>query len=318
MSEPLPALCRSPSRRRRRTIELAQEADRRGFAGIYVPSRRRMSTCEALSGTRAHPLRTAIAPIYQRTMVDFAQSAAMMHGSGGRFRLGLASRTGRPMCDGVTRASRWPTRARSSRSTAPRPGSVRCRRSWSRPFAKDGGAGGRAGPGRDLRQAACRTCPSDGRPAGGKAQRSGLLHRNMIPTCISDDVEAARATNRKPSAIRLCRTTEYWKEAGYIGNGRDREATPRDAATTWPKFLTDNGLKTTRCSGGGEGARRRRPWRASGVHADPCAVLGRRQSVEGDRRVFAAFRLRGPESDRQPRQFLRLARRILSGDSRRG
>ncbi|MDP1962748.1 MAG: LLM class flavin-dependent oxidoreductase, partial [Reyranella sp.] len=92
MSEPLPALCLiAMPGRRRRTIELAQEAERRGFAGLYVPSPTGgMSTCEALAwNTASIPFGTAIAPIYQRTIVDFAQSAAMMHEvSGGRFRLG--------------------------------------------------------------------------------------------------------------------------------------------------------------------------------------------------------------------------------------
>ena len=39
MAETLPALCliAAPGSRRR-TIALAQEAERRGFAGIYVPS----------------------------------------------------------------------------------------------------------------------------------------------------------------------------------------------------------------------------------------------------------------------------------------
>src|ERR1700728_3657785 len=78
--------------RRRRTIEIAQEIERRGFTGIYSPSMfGNMSFCEALSwNTTTIPFGTAIAPIYQRTIVDFAQSAAMMHEvSGGRFRLGI-------------------------------------------------------------------------------------------------------------------------------------------------------------------------------------------------------------------------------------
>src|SRR5271165_2109000 len=75
MPTQLPALCLiAVPGRRRRTIELCQETERRGFAGIYSPS----------------PFGTAIAPIYQRTIVDFAQSAAVMHEvSGGRFRLGI-------------------------------------------------------------------------------------------------------------------------------------------------------------------------------------------------------------------------------------
>ena len=39
MSEPLPALCLiAMPGRRRATIELCREAERRGFDGIYVPS----------------------------------------------------------------------------------------------------------------------------------------------------------------------------------------------------------------------------------------------------------------------------------------
>src|SRR6476646_438934 len=93
MSEPLPALCLiAVPGRRRRSLELSQETERRGFAGIYVPSPfGNMSMCEALSwNTSSITFGTAIAPIYQRTMVDFAQSAAMMHEiSGGRFSLGI-------------------------------------------------------------------------------------------------------------------------------------------------------------------------------------------------------------------------------------
>jgi len=93
MSEPLPALCLiAVPGRRRRTIELSQETERRGFAGIYTPSPfGNMSMCEALSwNTESTTFGTAIAPIYQRTIVDFAQSAAMMHEvSNGRFRLGI-------------------------------------------------------------------------------------------------------------------------------------------------------------------------------------------------------------------------------------
>src|SRR4051812_7033055 len=107
MAEPLPALCviAAPGSRRR-TIDLAREAERRGFAGIYVPSPfAGMTTCAALSWqTASIPFGTAIAPIYQRTVVDFAQSAAMTYEvSGGRFRLGIGVSHGPSMARlGVT------------------------------------------------------------------------------------------------------------------------------------------------------------------------------------------------------------------------
>src|SRR6202051_3714723 len=93
MPPTLPALCLiAVPGRRRLTIELCQAAQRRGVAGIYTPSPfGNMSLCEALAwNTNSIPFGTAIAPIYQRTVGDFAQSAAMMHEvSGGRFRLGV-------------------------------------------------------------------------------------------------------------------------------------------------------------------------------------------------------------------------------------
>src|ERR1700759_1282377 len=93
MAQRLPAISLvAVPNRRRLTIEIAQQIERRGFAGIYSPSMfGNMSFCEALAwNTDSIPFGTAIAPIYQRTEADFAQSAAVMHEvSGGRFRLGI-------------------------------------------------------------------------------------------------------------------------------------------------------------------------------------------------------------------------------------
>src|SRR6185436_5876764 len=93
MPDTLPALSivAMPGRRRQ-TIELCREAERRGFDGVYVPSPMgNMSMCEALAWqTDKMRFATSIVPIYQRTMIDFCQSAAMMHEvSGGRFSLGI-------------------------------------------------------------------------------------------------------------------------------------------------------------------------------------------------------------------------------------
>src|SRR6185503_16305815 len=78
--------------RRRLTIDLARDIERRGFSGIFSPSMfGNMSLCEALAwNTERITFGTAIAPIYARTVQDFAQSAAFMHeASGGRFRFGI-------------------------------------------------------------------------------------------------------------------------------------------------------------------------------------------------------------------------------------
>jgi len=93
MNKSLPALSLvAVPGRRRVTLEIAREAERRGFAGLYVPSifgNMAQSTALALA-TEHIVFGTAIAPIYARTVEDFAHSAAYIHEiSGGRFRFGI-------------------------------------------------------------------------------------------------------------------------------------------------------------------------------------------------------------------------------------
>ena len=93
MPQPLPAvsLVAVPGRRRA-TLDAAVEIEKRGFAAIFAPSLyANMALCEALCHVTSRiPFATSIAPIYARTVGDFAQSAAFMHEvSGGRFRLGI-------------------------------------------------------------------------------------------------------------------------------------------------------------------------------------------------------------------------------------
>src|SRR6188472_1353837 len=78
--------------RRRQTLDIARELERRDFAGVYVPSRfGNMAQCTALAlATERIMFGTAIAPIYARTVEDFAHDAAYLHElSGGRFRFGI-------------------------------------------------------------------------------------------------------------------------------------------------------------------------------------------------------------------------------------
>ena len=93
MPETLPALSLvAVPGRRQTTLDLAREIERRGFAGIYVPSIfGNMAQCTALAlATERLRFATAIAPIYARTVEDFAHSAAYIHEiSGGRFAFGI-------------------------------------------------------------------------------------------------------------------------------------------------------------------------------------------------------------------------------------
>ena len=90
---PLPALALAAvPGRRAKTLELAQEIERRGYAGIYCAS---FGDGVGLSHSLAHvteriPFGTAIANIYTRHAVDYAQTVSTIHEiSGGRFRFCL-------------------------------------------------------------------------------------------------------------------------------------------------------------------------------------------------------------------------------------
>lgn len=181
-----------------------------------------MSFCEALAwNTTTLPFGTAIAPIYQRTIGDFAQSAAAMHEiSGGRFRLGI----------GVAHA---PSHVRMGVTPGKPLGDIR---GFVEKFrAQDG-----LGPLPPIIVAALRRrmVALAGEIAEGvvfaNASRSHMAtslaalpaHKrndpaffigNMIPTCISDDIEAAKAVNRRTliNYGLLPNYRNYWKEAGY-------------------------------------------------------------------------------------------------------
>jgi alkanesulfonate monooxygenase SsuD/methylene tetrahydromethanopterin reductase-like flavin-dependent oxidoreductase (luciferase family) len=286
--------------RRRRTIEIAREIERRGFAGIYSPSMfGNMSLCEALAwNTTRIAFGTAIAPIYQRTVVDFAQSAAVMHEiSGGRFKLGI----------GVAHAQ---SHIRMGVTPGKPLGDIR---TFVEAFhAQDG-----LGPPPPVIIAALRKkmVALAGEIAGGvvfanaslshmaaslaalpPARRDdpGFFIGNMIPTCISDDIEAAKAVNRKTltSYAFLPNYRNYWKEAGYedemaaietaIAEGRTADV-PRYLSDRW---LEDNTLfgPATRVRDGVEA------WRAAGVRdlvIVPSSAAG--NQIKALEEVFAAF-----------------------------
>jgi alkanesulfonate monooxygenase SsuD/methylene tetrahydromethanopterin reductase-like flavin-dependent oxidoreductase (luciferase family) len=71
---------------------------------------------------------------------------------------------------------------------------------------------------------------------------------NMIPTCISDDIEAAAAVNRRTLTgyVTLPNYRNYWKEAGYVEEMEAIEAAlekgDRDAL---PKLMSDRWLSDT-------------------------------------------------------------------------
>ena len=301
MTEPLPALCLiAVPGRRRLTIDLCRDAEKRGYAGIYVPSPfGNMSMCEALAWkTDEVVFGTAIAPIYQRTIVDFAQSAAMMHEvSGGRFRMGIGIAhgpsyvrmgvtPGKPLAD--TRAFIEKFRAETAFGPLP-PIIVAALRKRMVALA------GELAEGVVFANASLSHMAQSlaALPAAKRAD-PGFFIGNMIPTCISDDIEAAKAVNRRTltSYAFLPNYRNYWKEAGYVEEMEAIEtAIAEGRRDDVPKYLTDRWLADSTLFGPAaqvrEGIAR---WRAAGVRTPivvPSSAAG--NQLKAIEEVFATF-----------------------------
>jgi alkanesulfonate monooxygenase SsuD/methylene tetrahydromethanopterin reductase-like flavin-dependent oxidoreductase (luciferase family) len=300
MSEPLPALCviAMPGRRRT-TIDLCREAERRGFDGIYVPSPMgNLSMCEALAWqTEKIRFATSIVPIYQRTMIDFCQSAAMMHEvSGGRFSLGIGIAhgpsyvrmgvtPGKPLSD--TRAFIEKFRAETSFGPLP-PIIVAALRKKMVALAGELAEG-------VVFANVCRSHMAEslsGLPAAKR--KAGFFIGNMIPTCISDDVAAAKEVNRRTLTryAGLPNYRNYWKEAGYVEEMTAVEkALGENRPDDVPKYLTDKWLSDNTLFGPATKVREDvAAWRAAGVHTPilvPSSAAG--NQMKAIEEVFSAF-----------------------------
>jgi alkanesulfonate monooxygenase SsuD/methylene tetrahydromethanopterin reductase-like flavin-dependent oxidoreductase (luciferase family) len=301
MSDPLPALCLiAMPGRRRRIIEICREAERRGFEGIYVSSPfGNMSMCEAMAwNTDSIPFGTAIAPIYQRTIVDFAQSAAMMHEvSNGRFRLGIGVAhgpshvrmgvtPGKPLADTRTFIEKF----RAEKTFGPLPPIiVAALRKRMVALA------GELSEGVVFANASL-SHMGESLSALPVAKRSdpGFFIGDMIPTCINDDVEAAKAVNRRTLSnyAFLPNYRNYWKEAGYVEEMEAIEtAIVEGRRDDVPKYLSDKWLADNTLFGPPAKVREGiAAWRAVGVHTPivvPSSAAG--NQMKAIEEVFAAF-----------------------------
>ena len=233
--------------RRLATLDLAREVEDRGFAGIYCPSfGDAMGLCQALaSATETIAFGTSIVNIYSRNVMDYAQSASFIHEiSGGRFRFGV----------GVSHA---PANDRLGVTTGPPLSDMR-------QFVEDIASASRVGDQPPIVLAAMRdrmvnlaseigqgmvfANAARSEFAGTLARMSGPVDAGeffiggMVPTCISDDREAAAAVNRKTLTmyVHLPNYRNYWKQAGYVEEMEAVEAAieagDRDAL---PSLMTD-------------------------------------------------------------------------------
>tara|TARA_A100001037_G_C15108195_1_gene617584 strand:- start:982 stop:1890 length:909 start_codon:yes stop_codon:yes gene_type:complete len=240
--------------RRKMIIDLAVEIEKQKFAGIYCPSMGdNIGLCTAIGlNTKSIPFGTTITPIYTRNPVDFAQSAAFIHEiSNGRFHFGIGV-SHAPAMDRLGVAQGKPI-------------------SDIRNFVKAIRSAPRVGELPPIILAALRKRMiilaeeiAEGIvfANGAKSHMAFSLNNlkentltdtqffigNMIPTCISEDVETAKNVNRKTLSTyaMLPNYRNYWKEAGYIDEmNAIEEAINAGKADQITNLLSDKWLADT-------------------------------------------------------------------------
>jgi alkanesulfonate monooxygenase SsuD/methylene tetrahydromethanopterin reductase-like flavin-dependent oxidoreductase (luciferase family) len=249
IAKPALSLAAVPGRRHR-ILEVAKEAETRGFAGLYLPSLSdNMSLATALAfNTERIPFGTSVTPIYWRTPLDYAQSAAFIHEvSGGRFSFGI----------GVSHA---PAHARFGVKVGNPLGDMRefvaADRVGELPPLVLGtlrkkmiALSAEIAEGMVFANGA-RSHMADSLSALPAAKREdpAFYIGNMIQTCISDDVEAAKAVNRRTltSYAMLTNYRNYWREAGHEEEMAGVEkAIAEGAPERIPDCLSDKWLADT-------------------------------------------------------------------------
>lgn len=240
--------------RRKATIELAREIEKRGFTGIYAPSLGdSLALCEALAFvTNEIHFGTSIMPLYFRQVQDFAATASFIHEvSEGRFKFGIGVSHGpalqargiaggKPLADtrnfveelrNVPRVGELPPLVLATL----RKKMIALSEEIAEGMVFANGA--RSHMGESLSVLSDETRTSD-----------DFFIGDMIPTCVSDDIEAAKAVNRRTltSYALLPNYRNYWKEAGYVEEMEGIEQAVADGdMEKVPHFLTDEWLADT-------------------------------------------------------------------------
>ena len=240
--------------RRNAIIELAREIERRGFPGIYGPSLGdSLSLCTAIAlETKTITFGTSIMPIYFRQAQDFAATVSFIHEiSGGRFRFGvgvshapalnrLGITAGKPLTD----MRKFVEDVRKTPRVGELPPIVLATlRDRMIQLAEEIGNGMVFANGaRSHMQHSLGVLSADARA------NPDFFIGNMIPTCISDDRQAAAEVNRRTltSYAMLPNYRNYWKEAGYVEEMEGVEKAIRDKdLDRIPKCLSDRWLADT-------------------------------------------------------------------------
>jgi alkanesulfonate monooxygenase SsuD/methylene tetrahydromethanopterin reductase-like flavin-dependent oxidoreductase (luciferase family) len=284
--------------KRQAMLDIAVEAENRGFSGIACPSLGgTMGLCVSLAHV-THSIKywTSIQPIYYSHPVEAANTCAHINEmSGGRFRFGigvshgpvtsrLGVETGKPLTD--IRNYVEAMRANEKFGGALPPIYLATLRNKMLELATEISEGA-IWANASLSHVAPQLSEV---PA---ARKEGFFLSNMIPTVIDDDRDAARAVNRKTLTgyVSLPNYRNYWRAAGYVEEMDAIEnainAGERDKVTS---LMSDKWLDDCTISGSASFARdRMAEWAASGVH--PIAVMsstsGGQAKAIGE--LFAAY-----------------------------
>jgi alkanesulfonate monooxygenase SsuD/methylene tetrahydromethanopterin reductase-like flavin-dependent oxidoreductase (luciferase family) len=229
--KPAVSLAAAPGKRQQ-IIALAKEIDARGFPGIYCPSiGDGLALAEAVALVTEHvEIATAISPIYFRQAAEYAPTVSFIHEvSGGRFRFGigvahapsLAPRGldgGKPLADTRTFVEQL--------KSVPRVGALppillaTLREKMIELAGEIGDGMIFANGARSNMQRSLAVLPA------AKSSDPEFFIGNMIPTCIDNDLEAARAVNRKTLSryALLPNYRNYWKSCGYEDEMNEVEA----------------------------------------------------------------------------------------------
>lgn len=279
-SHPALSFVASPTKRRQ-ILELAVEAERRGFDTIACPT---LGSALGLCASLAHVTSrmhfyTAIQGIYGNSIGEIGSLASHIHEvSDGRFALGLGV-SHEPMVRrlGVTmgpplgdmRSFVESLRANEKYGGQLPPIYLAALRNKMLDLAvdiADGALWANASFSHTTEQV--QRIPQSSRDAG--------FHlANMIPTVISEDLKAAAAVNRKTMStyVRLPNYRKYWKAAGYVEEMEAIESALADGSSAdLTQFMSDRWLADCTLFGTPEMVRDGfQRWRNLGI--EPIAVM---------------------------------------------
>jgi alkanesulfonate monooxygenase SsuD/methylene tetrahydromethanopterin reductase-like flavin-dependent oxidoreductase (luciferase family) len=212
----------APAKKRHAILELARRAEELKFAGIACPSLgATMGLCVSLAhSTNEIKFWTSIQPIYYSHAIEMANTAAHIHEvSNGRFALGLGVSHG-PVIDRLGATTATPLadiknylatmKAQERFSGDLPPIYLAALRNKMMQLASEISNGA-------IWANASRKSIATQIALLPDSKRSNMFLANMIPTVISDDVEAARAIHRKTLVgyVTLPNYRNYWRACGY-------------------------------------------------------------------------------------------------------